>query len=413
MSKHESEFTARILMINKYANVNDDGYAGSRSTYLASEFAKRGFDVKLLYETRENPAQPTKTNQKIARLANNGRLQLCEILRSKLDPSSFARIVSWIKFEFRVLSSFKVAGRKPDIIIASSPSPITILTGIFLKSFTKAKLVYEIRDVWPDTITDYSNHKRFNPFVISLSLINRAGISMADLVVGTMPNLASWVHKYRSDVKIGCIPIGFVAPETNDINKFEPELDAFLDENFFIVSYAGSIGRSNELGTILQVAERFQMKENRFRLLIVGEGRNKLALQQKYSHLSNTFFYPRIARAAVQKLLKRSDVLYAGFDDVSVFRYGQSLNKLVEYMANEKPIVISYSGFPSMINEAKCGFIVPANDVLSLEEVFERIMRMSKVERENLGRRGALWIKRNRSYEKLAEEYIQLLKSIY
>jgi glycosyltransferase involved in cell wall biosynthesis len=155
------------------------------------------------------------------------------------------------------------------------------------------------------------------------------------------------------------------------------------------------------------------MKESKFRLVIIGDGSKKMELQRQYSHLNNTFFYPRVPRAVLQEVLRRSDVLYAGFHDVSVFRYGQSLNKLVEYMASEKPIVISYSGFPSMINEAKCGFIVPATDVISLEEKIERIMQMSRVDRESLGKNGAFWLKRNRTYENLAQEYLELLRSMY
>ena len=45
---------------------------------------------------------------------------------------------------------------------------------------------------------------------------------------------------------------------------------------------------------------------------------------------------------------------------------GSLSNKLIDYMMAGKPVVASYSGYQSMLNEANAGLFVPAGSMLSL-----------------------------------------------
>jgi glycosyltransferase involved in cell wall biosynthesis len=92
-----------------------------------------------------------------------------------------------------------------------------------------------------------------------------------------------------------------------------------------------------------------------------------------------------------------------------VWQYGQSLNKVIDYMMASKPVVASYTGYPSMINEADCGTFVPAGDVLALKREVERYARMSELERQRIGSRGRNWLLEHRQYKKLAENYLGLM----
>ena len=78
-------------------------------------------------------------------------------------------------------------------------------------------------------------------------------------------------------------------------------------------------------------------------------------------------------------------------------------------MLSEKPIVASYSGYPSMINEAGCGTYVPAEDAASLVNEIKRYCSMSVEDRSQIGAKGKAWLLENRSYKKLAREYISIL----
>jgi glycosyltransferase involved in cell wall biosynthesis len=111
----------------------------------------------------------------------------------------------------------------------------------------------------------------------------------------------------------------------------------------------------------------------------------------------------------VQAVLARCDLLYFSVHVSKVWRFGQSLNKVIDYMLAGKPVVASYTGFPSMINEAGCGSYVPAGDVPALRREVERYAHMLASERAEMGARGRAWILANRQYPKLAEDYLRIL----
>jgi glycosyltransferase involved in cell wall biosynthesis len=92
-----------------------------------------------------------------------------------------------------------------------------------------------------------------------------------------------------------------------------------------------------------------------------------------------------------------------------VWQFGQSLNKIIDYMVAGKPIVASYTGYPSMINEANCGTYVPAGDVLALKREIERYASMSQSDLAEIGSRGKSWILENRSYQRIAKNYLEIL----
>jgi glycosyltransferase involved in cell wall biosynthesis len=92
-----------------------------------------------------------------------------------------------------------------------------------------------------------------------------------------------------------------------------------------------------------------------------------------------------------------------------VWEYGQSLNKVIDYMMAGKPVIASYTGYPSMINEADCGTYVPAGDVPALKQEIERYALMSEHDRMQIGARGNAWLVENRRYTRLAEQYLAIL----
>jgi glycosyltransferase involved in cell wall biosynthesis len=86
------------------------------------------------------------------------------------------------------------------------------------------------------------------------------------------------------------------------------------------------------------------------------------------------------------------------------------LNKVIDYMIAGKPIIASYSGYPSMINEAQCGVFVPAEDMAALRHAIYEYQKMPKEQLQAIGARGREWLLNNRSYGKLAQDYLEVLK---
>jgi glycosyltransferase involved in cell wall biosynthesis len=92
-----------------------------------------------------------------------------------------------------------------------------------------------------------------------------------------------------------------------------------------------------------------------------------------------------------------------------VWDYGLSLNKVIDYMMAAKPILASYGGYPSMINEADCGYFVPPNNVNALVSGILEMQSKKPDDRADMGARGRKWLLKNRPYSKLAQDYLAIL----
>jgi glycosyltransferase involved in cell wall biosynthesis len=175
-----------------------------------------------------------------------------------------------------------------------------------------------------------------------------------------------------------------------------------------VVGYAGTLGHSNSLTTLMKCVADLALNDQ-IHFVILGDGDLRDELVSSHGHLPNITFIPKVAKNQVQHYLRQFDLLYFGVKKSPRWQYGQSLNKIVDYMMAGKPIIASYSGFPSMINEAHCGTFVPAEDPVALRLEIERFSAMPPAVRAEIGSKGRNWLLRNRSYEKLAKDYLQIL----
>jgi glycosyltransferase involved in cell wall biosynthesis len=260
------------------------------------------------------------------------------------------------------------------------------------------------------TIVEEGGFSPWNPFVFSLGFIERLGYKYADVIVGTMPNLGEHVSNILGYPKpTYCIPMGldeaaFSSPEELPFEYTKK----YFPENKFIVAHVGSIGIANALDTFLGCAQSMQ-ENSLIHFVIVGNGDLRNAYIAKYAHLTNLTFAPFVSKSLVQAVLSKCDLLYFSVHAPNVWRYGQSLNKVIDYMMSGKPVIASYTGYESMINESGCGSYVPAGDVLALHHGIQSYAIMDKVEREKIGKRGKEWLIQNRSYQKLAVNYLSVM----
>ena len=138
-------------------------------------------------------------------------------------------------------------------------------------------------------------------------------------------------------------------------------VDKYLNSNYFKIVYAGNISLNNSLNTLFEAAQLLK-KDSKIKFVLVGDGPEKNNYIKKFKHLSNLIFAPKVNKNQVQSVLKQADVLYLSTRNQKRWQYGQSLNKLIDYMFSNKPIIASYNGYPSMINEANCGYFIPPEE---------------------------------------------------
>lgn len=402
-----------VWYISKYVAPRYAARVGARGFLLLREFSRLGHRSVLITSDSNHLAEPPQFDGPHLREQVEDVDVIWLKTKKYTGARSFARMVSWLDFEFRLLRVPKNNLPRPDVLIVSSLSLLTILTGLWLRRRYGCRLVFEVRDIWPMLLVEAGSISPLNPLIILLGWIERIGYKQADLVVGTMPNLKEHVLNVAGlHCPVVCIPQGvddtlLLGPEPIDENYVE----AYIPSDKFIVCHAGSIGADNALETLLNCARSMQSRSD-IHFLIVGDGYLKAKLQKQSDDLRNVTFAPRVSKAAVQSVLGLVDIVYFAVHKSPVLRYGQSLNKVIDYMISGKPIVASFTGFPSMINEAGCGAYVPAEDSEALRTEIERFADMSPAERARVGLLGREWVLKNRKFETLAREYLGYLEKI-
>jgi glycosyltransferase involved in cell wall biosynthesis len=399
----------RIWCISKYAAPLEYGY-GHRLFSLAREFERLGHRVVVITSDSNHLSRRPKLKSTYTR-ASHGGVETWWIRTVRYGKSgSLKRIASWIDFEIKLWLMPKRKLPTPDVVIVSSLSLLTILNGYWLKRKYGSRLIFEIRDIWPLTLVEEAGFSRRNPLVHLLGWVERFGYAKADAIVGTMPNLAEHVREvYGEATDCYCIPLGY-DPELYHVAEHLPEeyKDRYIPPGKFIVGYAGSIGTTNALDTLIQCA--IEMKEDpSVHFLLVGEGALLDMHRERTAGLENVTFAPKVEKAQVQSVLALCQVLYFATEASAVWRFGQSLNKLIDYMMAGKPVIASYSGYPSMLDEADCGVFVPAKDAEALKRAIRDFAQMPSEELDRMGRRGRDWIRKNRPYGKIADEYARIL----
>ena len=321
---------------------------------------------------------------------------------------SIARVISWFDFDFKLFRHCRHMA--PDVVVISSLSLTSIVFGIYLKRRHGSRLVFEVRDIWPLTMIEEGGVSRFHPLVLYLRFIELWGYRRADLIVGTMPNLKRHVIESGVHKPVGAFHtcgIGVSPERAAEVVPFifVPELEARV-KGRTIIGYCGSIGLTNNLHDFVDYIERCQRDDVIF--IIVGDGADRKQFQSRLQGRDNAVFLGRIAPDQVQGFLRRCDILFLSTLPSKVWDYGQSMNKVVDYMLAAKFVVAQYTGYPSFINEASCGVFT---DGASLSDCLDAAIDMTPAARDAAGLAGREWLLEHQNYEKLARDYLKKIEA--
>jgi glycosyltransferase involved in cell wall biosynthesis len=395
-----------IWLISKYASLPKYG-TGARLFYLAKEFENLDHNSLLITSDSNHLAKFPSTNDRYNFETIEGTSVIWIKTKKYLKTASLGRILSWFDFEWKLFQMSTLNLGKPEVVIVSSLSIFTIFYGYYLKKKYNAFLVFEIRDIWPLTMTEEAGFNWYHPLVLFIGFIEKFGYKNADLIVGTMPRLDLHVKNILGhEQPFFCSPLGFNSDNyTNESQEVSNSRFGFPEDKI-IIGYAGSMGITNALESYIDCIKILNNEYPHIHFVFVGSGDLKFKFEFDLKECSNVAFLPRITQSEVKYFLANCDILYLSTQDSKVWKYGQSMNKVVEYMLAKKPIIARYSGFPSMIDEANCGLIVNSNEVKDIYDAILSLSLKSPKERRDMGERGKDWIFKKRKYDKLAAEYL-------
>ena len=403
-----------IWYISKYFSKPNQAVVGDRAFLLIEHLSECGYFCKVFCSS-SNRLHQLKVDSGIETINKNFQISWIRGIKNK-QARSCVRILGWIEFEGRVIAQALLGSEKPAVIVVSSLSFLSLATGMLLKKIYKCRLIVEIRDIWPLTLTEEGGYSDRSFSIRCLQWIERKAYESSDAIIGTMPNLKVHVAKVSAaNCPVYCVPMIYRKQQT--VPKIDSEtrkLVNFLRElkrDYIVVGYVGSHGVTNALRTLLKAAEKLEA-EPKLKFVFIGDGDEKIHLKQEFGHLHNTYFCGSIPKGSVTSVLVEFDILWFATFDSEVWDYGQSLNKVIDYMASKRPVIASYSGFASMLNEAGCGLFVPAEDVEKLVEAVIYLSNLSRMKLDELGEKGETFLLEKHSQTYVGSMLVEVITKV-
>ena len=409
-----------IWCISKYTSPPKYSKMPTRLFNYCKEWVKMGHHVTYITSDANHLANYPATDKAY----NKEMIEDIEVywLKTKkyTKTASAERILSWLDFERRLFGLNTKDMKKPDIVIVSSLSILSIGYGYYLKKKYGAFLVFEIRDIWPLMMVEEANFNKHHPLVLFIGAVEKFGYQFSDLIVGTMPRLDLHIEEILGHRKFNfyCAPFGVMELSKADekINLKEELFEHVFPKDKIIIGYAGSMGISNALEPFINTIQQVEKTIPNLYFVLIGSGDLRESFQEQLKICENVKFLPRIPQNQVQSFLSKCDAVFLSTTNSKIWNYGQSLNKVIEYMTAGKPILALYYGYQSMINEAECGFFITPELDRSAEKAIEatliEISNMTKNELIEIGQRGKTWITKNRSYSVLAKQYLTKIQNL-
>ena len=305
---------------------------------------------------------------------------------------------------------------KPDVVIASSTYPMDIWVARRLARRARAKLVYEVHDLWPLSPIELSGMPRWHPFIVLCQAAEDAAYRDADVVVSMLPKVHAYMASRGLDLrKLAIVPNGITldewqgepVPLRQDVAQ---ALAAARAAGATVVGYAGSMGLPNALDTLLDAAALCPDAPWRFVLVGSGHEQARLARRVAAEGLHQVTFLPPIPKAQIPAFLAAVDIAYIGWQRVPIYRFGIAPNKLMDYMMAGCAVLHSVEAGNDPVAEAGCGLTVPPQDAAAVADGLRRLAAVPADERRAMGRRGRAFVMANHTYPVLAQRFLEALR---
>lgn len=354
---------------------------------FAKELQAQGCDVSVLTGFPNYPGGKIYNGYKI-KLYQKEEIDGVSILRVPLypshDSSALKRILNYISFAFMAMLFGIFYMKKVDVMYAYHP-PLTVgIAAIMIKFFRRVPVVYDIQDMWPDTLksTGMLNNERLLNII---SKICQFVYKNVDHIVVLSPGFKKLlVERNLPANKISIIYNWCDEQKLLYAEPIKSEYENIMNNKFNIV-FAGNMGKAQALDTILDVAHKLLLLNHNIQFVMVGNGTEIDHLKQRcqIENLTNIVFFPQMPMSEIGGILQKADALLVHLKKDLLFEITIP-SKTQAYMAIGKPILMGVGGDASnLIQQANCGECFISEDT---ESMLKSILAISILNTEQLSK---------------------------
>ncbi|HOE05392.1 MAG TPA: glycosyltransferase family 4 protein [Bacteroidales bacterium] len=407
----------RIVLVNHYAGSPETGME-FRPYYMASLWQQAGHEVLVVAASFSHlrSKQPV-LHRRIEQQQLEG-VNYIFVRTNTYQGNGLGRIRNMLSFTWalRFSAGTQILKFRPDIIIASSTYPYEIYPLRRLSKKSKAKLIFEVHDLWPLSPQLLGGYSKWHPFIFSLQLAENYACKHCDKVISLLPCTVEHLQSHGLDaVKWNYVPNGIIPDEVNTNVVLPMEHTSLFhklkSEGAVLVGYAGSIGIANNIKMLVETHRL--INNDKIHLIITGKGPEKEKIISSLTDEDKRFihFLDAVPKTMVGSLLHQMDILVMVWNKSPLYRYGVSANKLFDYMMAARPVVQALEAGNDPVTESGCGITVEPDNREKLAEAIHSLCNLSPEERLQMGKLGQDYVRQNHDYRKLAAKCLEIFSS--
>jgi glycosyltransferase involved in cell wall biosynthesis len=403
-----------IILVNHYAGSPTMGME-FRPYYMAREWKSMGHNVLIVCASNAHVRNYQFDFIENHQEQNIEGIDYFIIKTPAYSGNGMDRIKNMMAFLKGLKNNLKLitAKLKPDVVIASSTYPLDIYPCRKLAKLSDAKLVYEVHDLWPLSPMELGGYSKLHPFIFIMQRAENYAYKHCDTVVSMLPKAFEHMKDHGlTENKFNYVPNGIVVEEWNTNLEIPKEFSDLINSEKLkghkLIGYAGSHGVANALDSLIKGMKLVQNEP--VTLLLIGDGPLKKDLIKLVDEekLKNVHFLPSINKNLIPAVLDKLDILYLGLQNQSLFRFGISPNKLIDYLMAGKPIIQAINAGNDIVSDAKCGISIEPENPQKIADAIIELANLPESEIKRLGQNGQKFVLENHDYKILAKRFIEI-----
>lgn len=404
----------RVLFISQYFPP-EMGAPAARTWELARRWVAAGASVTVVTAIPNHPTGVIPEAYRGARLFEE-EIEGVRVIRTWIyaapNRGFWRRSLNYVSFMCSsLLQGLRRAG-PVDVVVATSPQFLVGVSGWIASLRNQVPFVFEVRDLWPDSIVELGVMREG----LTLDALRRIEMMLyraAARVVGVAYSTRDELQRRGvAPEKIVIIPNGADATAFPDVEKYNGIRESLDLERKFVVSYVGTHGLAHGLETVLYSARDLRSNPD-IAFLFVGDGAERERLQQLAAELQldNVHFVGVQPRERVPAYLASSDVSLVPLRRKPLFQKVLP-SKMFEIMGCSRPVILGVEGEArAAVEEAGAGLCVTPEDPAALSRAILTLYADPRLADE-MGRRGRGFVESNFSRDRLAAQYLDLLREV-
>lgn len=328
------------------------------------------------------------------------------------NVSTKGQLANYLSFVPTAFASGMRAGPL-DVVFVTSPPLFPVITAFGAAAVRRAKVVLDLRDLWPDEIVAVGAAAESSPQIRAMRRLERMSYRRADMITCTTKEFMETVaERGGRRGKLVYLPNGADLSLFSPMPADNPVANSYGFGDRFVVMYSGLLGIKHGLEAVVEAADRLRSRPD-ILFFLRGDGPRRGALEQMVAErgLENVRFGDEIPLEDVPKVLARADACVTNLLPDPYLRKIISV-KVFEYMAMKKPVIAALEGEGArVVSEAEGGIVVPPGDGAAIADAVLRLADDPEL-RRRMGESGRRHVEASFSREATAAKLEDALQQL-